>query len=85
MNTENELAARILGDILAKGMSMSETDLSERVNSAAVSALDAIRLVMYNSELDERGKMAAVREIIKNTEFLESSCCIFCAYVLQWG
>ncbi len=65
MNTENELAARILGDILAKGMSMSETDLSERVNSAAVSALDAIRLVMYNSELDERGKMAAVREIIK--------------------
>lgn len=65
MNTENELAARILGDILAKGMSMSETDLSERVNSAAVSALDAIRLVMYNSELDERGKMAAIREIIK--------------------
>mgnify|MGYP004609353507 FL=1 len=65
MNTENELAARVLGDILAKGMSMSETDLSERVNSAAVSALDAIRLVMYNSELDERGKMAAVREIIK--------------------
>lgn len=65
MNTENELAARVLGDILAKGMSMSETDLSERVNSAAVSALDAIRLVMYNSELDERGKMAAVQEIIK--------------------
>lgn len=65
MNTENELAARVLGDILAKGMSMSETDLSESVNSAAVSALDAIRLVMYNSELDERGKMAAVREIIK--------------------
>ena len=65
MSTQNEMAAKVIGEIIAKGMSLTDTDLSESVNSRAVSALDAIRLVLYNSGLDEHGKMQAIKEVIK--------------------
>ena len=66
MSTQNGLAAKVIGDIIAKGMSLSGTDLSESIHSEAVSALDAIRLVLYNCELDEHGKMQAIEQVVKS-------------------
>ncbi len=65
MNTQNEIAARVIGDIIARGMSLTNTDLAESVNSEAVTALDSIRLVLYNRELDEHGKMQAIEQVMK--------------------
>lgn len=65
MNTQNEIAARVIGGIIARGMSLTNTDLAESVNSEAVTALDSIRLVLYNRELDEHGKMQAIEQVMK--------------------
>ncbi len=65
MNTQNEIAARVIGGIIARGMSLTDTDLAESVNSEAVTALDSIRLVLYNRELDEHGKMQAIEQVMK--------------------
>ena len=71
MSIQNELAAKVLGDIIAKGMSMSGTDLTDRVHTEAISALDSIRLVMYNSSLDEHGKLTAIQKVMESYNITE--------------
>ena len=40
MDFQNEFAAKVMGEILAKGMSLSEVDLKATVDSEAVKALE---------------------------------------------
>lgn len=63
MDTSNRLAAKVIGDIIAEGMSISGFDIGECAKNEAVGALDEIRLIMYNS--DEKNKLAAIENVIK--------------------
>lgn len=65
MNVSNELAAKVIGDILSKGMSMSGVDLSDRVKCEAVNALDEIKLVMHTVGSDEKAKLKSIAGIME--------------------
>lgn len=65
MNVSNELAAKVIGDILSEGMSMSDVDLSDRVKCEAVNALDEIKLVMHTVGCDEKAKLKSIAGIMK--------------------
>lgn len=69
MSIQNGIAAKVLGEIIARGMSMSETDLAENVRSEAITALDRVSAVMKNPALDADGKTARIDEIIKEYGF----------------
>lgn len=43
MNIENCLAARIMGEVLSRGMSLSEVDIKSAVKSDAIDALLEIK------------------------------------------
>lgn len=49
MNVPNELAARVMGDILARGMSLSGFDIAREVKSEAIDVLCEIREAMNGS------------------------------------
>ena len=53
MDFANEISAKVMGDILAKGMSLADVDLSDTVNSEAVKALGEILTGNRNHELRE--------------------------------
>ncbi len=65
MKTANDLAAKVMGEIIAEGMSLSNFDVGEQVKSEAVSALEEIRKVMYNKHADERGKVHSIKGIME--------------------
>lgn len=63
MDIVNEISAKVMGDILAKGMSLSEVDLSETVNSEAVRALGEIKKALSEEKNGEK-KLKRVEKII---------------------
>lgn len=63
MDIVNEISAKVMGDILAKGMSLSEVDLSETVNSEAVRALGEIKKAL-SEEKNGQKKLERVEKII---------------------
>lgn len=63
MDIVNEISAKVMGDILAKGMSLSEVDLSETVNSEAVRALGEIKKALSEEKNGEK-KLERVEKII---------------------
>jgi len=63
MDIANEISAKVMGDILAQGMSLSGIDLSERVNSEAVRALGKIKNELLTDK-SGREKLLAVEEIV---------------------
>ena len=65
MNVQNATAARIMGEILAKGMSLSEINLADSINSDAASALEEIRGVVSDGKKSEKQQIKRIKEIIK--------------------
>lgn len=65
MSTQNNLAAKVIGDIIAEGMSISEFDVAEKVSSEAINALNEIKLVLHNENADDNEKMRLIDEIMK--------------------
>ena len=63
MSFENELTAKVMGEILAKGMSLSEVDLSKAVENEAVTALGKIKHVLSENKNREE-KLEMVQQII---------------------
>lgn len=63
MDIVNEISAKVMGDILAKGMSLSKVDLSETVNSEAVRALGEIKKALSEEKNGEK-KLERVEKII---------------------
>ena len=63
---QNAMAAKIIGEILANGMSLSDTNLAESINSAAADTLDEIRAVISDGKKSEKQKVKEVNRIIKN-------------------
>ena len=66
MNVQNAIAARILGEILASGMSISDTNFEEIINSAAANGLESIRNITDNKNLSEAQKIAEIKGVIRN-------------------
>ena len=66
MNMQNAMAAKIIGEILANGMSISDTNLAECINSAAATTLDEIRIIISDEKKNEKQKIKEVKKIIKN-------------------
>ena len=66
MNVQNAIAAKILGEILASGMSISDTNFTEIINSSAANGLESIRNVTNNSNLSDKQKLEEIKGIIKN-------------------
>lgn len=64
MNVPNELTAKVLGDILSKGMKICDVDLSDRVRCEAINALDEIKLVMHCAEANEKVKLNTIKKIM---------------------
>lgn len=65
MRVQNELAAKILSEVISEGMRMSDIDLSERVKSEATAALDEIKLAMYKTGENEKARLASIKAIMK--------------------
>ena len=63
MNIANEISAKIMGDILARGMSLSDVDLSSMVDSVAVRALSEIDEALLEKKSDEE-KLEKVEKIV---------------------
>lgn len=64
MNIQNELAAKVIGEIIAEGMSISRFDVAEKVQSEAVNALDEIKLIMH-AEAGDDEKIRLISGIMK--------------------
>ncbi len=64
MEFENEITAKVMGEILAKGMSLSQVDLKETVDSEAVRALGKIKNALCEDK-SQAIKLARVEEIMK--------------------
>ena len=65
MKVQNELAAKILSEIISNGMNMSDIDLSEKIKCAATDALDEIKLVMRGSGKNDRDKLGLIKGIME--------------------
>ena len=65
MNVQNAMAAKIMGEILANGMSLSDTNLAESINSAAANTLETIRSIVTDEKKDEKQRIKEVKRIIK--------------------
>ncbi|MCR4718204.1 MAG: hypothetical protein K5768_01075 [Firmicutes bacterium] len=65
MNVQNAMAAKIMGEILANGMSLSDTNLAESINSAAANTLEEIRNIVADDKKDEKQRIREVKRIIK--------------------
>lgn len=63
MEFANELTAKVMGEILAKGMSLSDVDLKETVDSEAVKALGKIKTVL-SQEKNQKEKLEKVEKIM---------------------
>ena len=66
MNIQNATAAKIMGEILAKGMSISDINLADSINSAAAAALEEIRTVVSDDKRSEKQRVREIKQIIKN-------------------
>lgn len=63
MDFTNEVTAKVMGEILAKGMSLSDVDLSKTVDSEAVRALGKIKNILSENR-NQSQKLEKVQEII---------------------
>lgn len=66
MNVHNAMAAKILGEILASGMSISDTNFAEIINSAAANGLESIRSIANNADLSEEQKINEIKGVINS-------------------
>ncbi len=69
LNIPNELTAKVMGEIISKGMSMSGVDLSESVKSEALDALFKIRAVVSNQD-SEKKKISSIEKIMEEYKIL---------------
>lgn len=65
MNIQNAMAAKIMGEILANGMSLSDTNLAESIDSAAANTLESIRSIVNDEKKNEKQKVKEVKSLIK--------------------
>ena len=65
MNVQNAMAAKIMGEVLANGMSISDINLAESINSAAANTLESIRNIISDEKKDEKQKVREVKNLIK--------------------
>lgn len=63
MDMPNEITAKVMGEILAKGMSLSDVDLSKTVESEALDALCKIKNVLSLEE-NQNQKLEKVQKIV---------------------
>lgn len=63
MGFENEITAKVMGEILAKGMSLSQVDLAKTVDSEAVKTLGRIKSAL-DEDKNQAIKLAKVQEIM---------------------
>lgn len=66
MNVQNASAAKIMGEILAKGMNLCDINLADSINSDAANALEEIRAVASDEKRSEKQRIKKIKEIIKN-------------------
>lgn len=63
MEIRNGITAKVMGEILAKGMSLSDVDLREAVDSEAVTVLEKIKTTL-SEDKNQALKLAKVQQII---------------------
>ncbi len=64
MNVQNAAAAKIMGEVLAKGMNLCDINLADSINSEALDALEEIRAVASDEKRSEKQKIKRIKEII---------------------
>lgn len=55
-----------MGEILAKGMSLSDINLADSIDSSAADALEEIRTVVSDDKRSEKQRVREIKKIIKN-------------------
>ena len=63
MSMENDLTAKIFGEILAEGMSLADCNLENKIESLALEKLKEIQNIV-DSEENDREKIEQVRDIL---------------------
>jgi len=71
LDIANEITAKVMGEILAKGMSLSEVDLRETVDSEAVRTLGRIKDAL-SCQKDETEKLEQVQKIVNEYNVSET-------------
>lgn len=64
MNVQNQLAAKIMGEILSEGMSLSGIDLAGRVKSEAIDALCEIQSAVCRDG-DDTSRLCEIERIME--------------------
>ena len=68
MNLTNSLAARVMSDILCRGMSLSSFNIGDRVKSDAIDALCEVNGVLI-SEMSADEKLSEIEKIMERYIF----------------
>lgn len=63
MSIENDMTARVLGKILAEGMSLSDCELENEIDSEALDKLKEIREIVF-SDVSDKQKVSQVKNIL---------------------
>lgn len=63
MKIENQLAAKVMGEILSEGMSLCDVDIKSAVNSDAIDALCEIKNAVL-CQKDDGEKLSDIRVIM---------------------
>lgn len=66
MNVQNATAAKIMGEILAKGMNLCDINLAESIRSDTADALEEIKTVVYDEKRTEKQRVKEIKRIMKN-------------------
>ena len=64
MSLENDITAKIFGQILAEGMSLADCDLENKIESAALEKLKEIEMTVTSGASD-RQKIEEIVNIMK--------------------
>jgi len=72
MSLENEMTAKIFGEILAKGMRLADCELENEIESESLKRLKEIQSVISSREQD-RQKLELVEKIITGQKHSDDS------------
>lgn len=72
MSIENDMTAKVLGKILAEGMSLADCEMENRIESEALDKLKEIKEVVSSGEKD-RKKLERVSKILTEYDWQHKS------------
>ncbi len=71
MNVQNTMTAKIIGEVIANGMSLCDVNLKNEVEIEAITIIEKIQKVISDKKLGEKKKIEKINEIFINEGILQ--------------